>query len=422
MQGQDKGWVLLAGQPMVAHVLARLRPQVDTLLINANRNPERYAGLGCQVVADHHTGFQGPLAGMEALLTAIAATPSAVADSARDLPSYAPPGAQPEATAGATGAPGPPIHGVVTCPCDAPFLPMDLVDRLTAHIATDGPNVGAVAVAGGRLQPVFAYLPVTALPSLRAALADGERKIDRWFAQEHFREVAFEDTDAFQNLNTPEDVARHAAAADMLGTATPTPVRCTSFGAPVIGVSAPSGTGKTTFLCALLPRLRAAGLRVGVVKRAHHTVDVDTPGKDSYEIRHAGSERVLLASRNRWALMVETPDHAPASVAELVARIESPALDLVLIEGFDLGGQPRVVLHRDGVGDPVEKIAIDSEVLAVFSDKFSSEPCEPAAAFDNSTQGGIRPPVIHLDLNDISAASVFFLNLVQQFRHGNLSS
>lgn len=418
MQGRDKGWVMLDGRPMVEHVLERLRPQVDALLINANRHEARYATLGYEVVPDTHEGFQGPLAGMEALLSALA----------RDTRT------QPDAHSHNTDAAR--FAGLITCPCDAPFLPDDLVARLTAHLQTSGTDVGAVATAGGRLQPVFAYLPLSRLPSLRAALAGGERKIDRWFASERFLEIPFDDLSGFRNINTLEDLQRHDTAAALGTPAATGAVRHTRFGAPVVGVSAPSGTGKTTFLCALLPRLKAAGLKVGVVKRAHHRVDVDKPGKDSYELRHAGSERVLLASRERWALMVETPSAGTATVGDLVARIESPELDLVLIEGFDLAGQPRVLLHRADVQpaipardtrpnaeDPAPDehdlsfaIELDSEVLALFTD----HPHAGFRAHSSEAPAETQADVARHDINDIDAATAFFLRLVQAPRHGNI--
>ena len=92
---------------------------------------------------------------------------------------------------------------------------------------------------------------------------------------------------------------------------------------PVLGFAAWSGTGKTTLLRKLIPALRASGLRIGIIKHAHHTFDVDQPGKDSYELRHAGAQRVLIGSRRRWALMVEHDQdiEQEPTLSELLARM-----------------------------------------------------------------------------------------------------
>src|SRR5688500_3027582 len=93
-----------------------------------------------------------------------------------------------------------------------------------------------------------------------------------------------------------------------------------------------SGSGKTTLLEKLIPRLVARGLRVSLVKHAHHDFDVDVPGKDSYRHRHAGCQEVLVSSANRWALMHELRDADELTLEEVLARL-SPC-DLVLIEGY----------------------------------------------------------------------------------------
>lgn len=181
MGGQDKGLVTLAGRPMVEHVLEVLRPQVGTILINANRNAARYAQYGYPVVADRDGDFSGPLAGMA----------SAMAEA--------------------------PTPFIVTVPCDGPLLAADLVSRLTLALARDQADL-AVAHDGERMQPVYALLPVRLLPSLERWLAAGERKIDSWYALHQVALADFSDrARMFINVNTPEDrdsvtaQLRHAA-------------------------------------------------------------------------------------------------------------------------------------------------------------------------------------------------------------------
>lgn len=171
MGGIDKGLVELAGRPMIAHVLAVLAPQVASVMINANRNQDRYAQFGHPVIADLDDGFLGPLAGLAAGLQA-AATPL-----------------------------------VLTAPCDCPLLPGDLVARLRAALAAEDAEI-AVPFDGERLQPVFALVRRELATSLAAYLAGGDRKIDRWFAQHRLAQADFSDRpETFVNVNDPDERA-----------------------------------------------------------------------------------------------------------------------------------------------------------------------------------------------------------------------
>jgi molybdopterin-guanine dinucleotide biosynthesis adapter protein len=110
-----------------------------------------------------------------------------------------------------------------------------------------------------------------------------------------------------------------------------------------------SGTGKTTLLTAMLPRLIAQGLTVSTVKHTHHRVDLDQPGKDSYRHRAAGAHEVLLASAARWALLHEIDGPEP-SLADLLGRLAP--VDLVLVEGFKASPFPKLEVHRPSLGQP----------------------------------------------------------------------
>lgn len=166
MGGADKGLALFRGRPMAAHVIERFAPQVDELLVNANRNVEQYAALGYRVIADEIAGFAGPLAGFERGLAQAAA----------------------------------PL--VATVPCDSPFLPRDLVSRLRRALEESAAQL-AVARTGTQPHPVFCLMRRDVRDSLARFLAGGERKIDRWYAQLAVVEVAFDDEpDAFANINT----------------------------------------------------------------------------------------------------------------------------------------------------------------------------------------------------------------------------
>ncbi|HSH56962.1 MAG TPA: molybdopterin-guanine dinucleotide biosynthesis protein B [Halomonas sp.] len=136
---------------------------------------------------------------------------------------------------------------------------------------------------------------------------------------------------------------------------------------PLLGIAAWSGTGKTTLLEALLPRLSERGLRVAVVKHAHHTFDVDQPGKDSHRLRQAGASPMLVASRERLALMMETPNQQEADLQALLAMVAVQRPDLVLVEGFKAWPLPKLELHRPALGKPL-RVAEDPWVRAVATD------------------------------------------------------
>lgn len=171
MGGADKGLVSFQGRPMVAHVLERLEPQVDAILLNANREIETYRRFGHPVVSDAIGGYAGPLAGLHAGMSH-AETPL-----------------------------------VVMTPCDSPFLPPDLVDRLQQALLREHTDV-AVVKTGNWQQPVFCLCRTALLPNLTRFLEEGGRKVDRWYASLRTVEVPFDDqADAFANINTREELA-----------------------------------------------------------------------------------------------------------------------------------------------------------------------------------------------------------------------
>lgn len=143
---------------------------------------------------------------------------------------------------------------------------------------------------------------------------------------------------------------------------------------PLIGFAAFSGTGKTTLLTQLLPLLKARGLRIAVVKHAHHAFDVDQPGKDSYQLRKAGADVMLVASRKRCALIQECrEEHDEPRLSEALAMLNLETLDLVLVEGFKREPIPKIELHRSDLGKPL-LFPRDANVIAVACDRDVLEP------------------------------------------------
>jgi len=124
-------------------------------------------------------------------------------------------------------------------------------------------------------------------------------------------------------------------------------------GLPVLGVVGWSGAGKTTLIESLLPLLRARGIQCAVIKHAHHTVDIDSPGKDSYRFREAGAVPVLLASSKRWAMMVETPQQQEPELKMLLTQVARLQPDLVLVEGFKHESMLKLEVYRQETGKPL---------------------------------------------------------------------
>ena len=134
----------------------------------------------------------------------------------------------------------------------------------------------------------------------------------------------------------------------------------------IFGFAGWSGSGKTTLIEQILPRLAAHGLRVSLVKHAHHTFDVDQPGKDSYRHREAGASEVLVSSGRRWALMHELRGEPEFTLDQLISRL-SPC-DLLLVEGWKHYAQPKMEVYRDANGKPAMHPE-DRNIVAIAADK-----------------------------------------------------
>ncbi len=138
---------------------------------------------------------------------------------------------------------------------------------------------------------------------------------------------------------------------------------------PVIGFVAFSGTGKTTLLTRLIRHLRERGVRLAAVKHSHHRFDIDIPGKDSYQLRKAGAGQMLVASRRRWALMVENADDdEEPSLNELIGHFDQSGIDLILVEGFKHERFAKIELHRPELGHPL-LYPTDDDIIAFASNE-----------------------------------------------------
>ena len=177
MGGRDKGLLSLAGEPLVAHVIRRLQPQVVEVLIGANRNLDAYRRFGCRVIQDgERERFQGPLAGVLAAMLAAG------------------------------------TRYLLTAPCDSPWLPPDYAQRMRQALERQRADL-AVAFFKGFWQPMFALVPVALWDDLASYLAGGEGSATRWLQRHQPAPVEFPDESAlFDNVNTPADLSRLESA------------------------------------------------------------------------------------------------------------------------------------------------------------------------------------------------------------------
>ncbi len=192
MGGLDKGLQRLHGEPLAAHVMRRLSPQVGPMLISANRHLDQYRQLGCDVIADQLSGFHGPLAGIQAGLLHC------------DTP------------------------WMLTAPCDSPFLPHDLAQRLIDAIVRSEADLAYVVTGSGDVQrehPVFSLMRREVHDSLARYLEGGGRKVRHWQASSRAVAVPFPDEQAFRNLNTVSDLADAEAGAEAAAAANRPPSR-----------------------------------------------------------------------------------------------------------------------------------------------------------------------------------------------------
>lgn len=169
MDGKDKGLVEFCKQPLIQRVIERVRPQVGTIIINANRNTADYEAFGYPVITDNLLDYQGPLAGFMAAMTFVK------------------------------------TKYIVCVPCDGPMLSEQLVSRLAARLLSENADI-AVAHDGNRLQPVYVLIATHLKDSLELYLQSGARKIDKWYAQHQVTVVDFSDSpDTFININTRQE-------------------------------------------------------------------------------------------------------------------------------------------------------------------------------------------------------------------------
>lgn len=170
---------------------------------------------------------------------------------------------------------------------------------------------------------------------------------------------------------------------------------------PILGFIAHSGTGKTTLLVQLIRRLKNNKINVAVIKHAHHNVDIDKPGKDSYRLRESGADQVILSSSERTAYIKETPLQA-MSFEQTIGLLDHSLIDLILVEGFKNQEYDKIELHRTSLNKPF-LFESNQRVLAIAHDGL---PTQQQAQFAKQQQ------LTELDLNDIEQITTFVTSYI----------
>jgi molybdopterin-guanine dinucleotide biosynthesis protein B len=168
---------------------------------------------------------------------------------------------------------------------------------------------------------------------------------------------------------------------------------------PLLGFTAWSGTGKTTLLIKLLPILKDKGIKVGLIKHAHHQFEIDVEGKDSYELRKSGAEQVLVTSKNRWALLSDRTNPKEPELQNELKRFNLDELDIMLIEGFKHECFHKIEIHRPEVGKALI-YPDDKNIIAFIS----------PVSFSANT------PLPTINIDDIDSVAEFVINYLEANR------
>ena len=310
MNGKDKGLVEFKGKPLIEHVIEKLKPQVESISISANRNLKTYAQYGYPVLEDSGLG-KGPLAGLH---TFIQNTNS---------------------------------QFVLCIPCDCPFIDDNLISTL---IETQNKTKSLICTAfdGYRIQPIFSLIHTSLKDDLKQFLQSKQKRFTDWILKHNPSLVLFPQQTLI-NINTNKQLRQNETK-----------------NTPVFAFSGASGSGKTTLLTFLIKALSKQDYKIAVIKHSHHHFDVDKQGKDSWRFRESGASQVLLASDKRWALMVENKIDEDFSLQQMINNLNKKALDLIFIEGFKGEPTPKIVLHRKASNKAVP--TIDQYCQAIVTD------------------------------------------------------
>ncbi len=362
MGGRDKALLAVGGETLIGRSAARLGPQVETLIVNANGDPARFAFLGRPVVADETADRPGPLAGVLAALHWYR----------RFAPS---------------------VERVASVSADAPFVPGDLVRRLGEALAESPSAHVAVAQSRGRRHPVIGLWRVEAADQIAAALARGERRAETMVDRLGAVAVPFDDLavggqriDPFLNINTPEELAEAEA---LLASAVPVSGGEAARRPFVFGVVGWKNAGKTTLVERLVCRLVTLGFSVSTVKHTHHDLDPNDGATDSGRHAAAGARQTAVVSPCRWRLDGVTRGEPEPPLADVLAALRP--VDLVIVEGYKAAPIPKIEVRGAGAGGP-PLADRDGMVFAIAADGAIGE--APVAVFRRDDIDGLVAAIL----------------------------
>ena len=355
MGGKEKALVPLLDRPLLSYVLESISGQVAPIALNINTSLDKFNKFGYQIIEDPIKGHLGPLAGILASL-----------NWAHTLNH----------------------KWVLTLPCDTPFLPKNLVEEMIKVKSNDLSLDLVIARSKGYNHPVIALWKSELKSKLRIALEEGVRKIDLFTANLKIGYVDFDSRkniqfDPFTNLNSPLDLIH---AQQILGKLP-----------PFFGLAGWSGSGKTTLCTKLIENFTKIGIKVGTLKHAHHKFELDKPGKDSFNLRKAGSRPMIISSKERFALIQENDENEEKSLfqmLEMFAKDPIQKCDLIIVEGFKNEPIPKIEVYRKIIGKP-ELYKEDKNIFAIATDT------------------KINSSIPILDLNKVNSISDYILKKFQ---------
>ena len=328
MGGKEKALIPLLDRPLLSYVLESVSGQVAPIALNINTNFEKFSKFGYPIIEDPIKGHLGPLAGILASL-----------NWAQEIDK----------------------DWVMTLPCDTPFLPKNIAQRMIEVKNRELDIDLVVARSRGYNHPVVALWKSNLNFKLKNALDDGIRKIDLFTSKLKIEYVDFDTTnnlqfDPFTNLNSPLDLIN---AQQILGKLP-----------PFFGLAGWSGSGKTTLCTKLIENFTKIGVKVGTLKHAHHKFELDKPGKDSFNLRQAGARPMIISSKERFALIQENDGDEEKSLFQMLETFAKEPInlcDIIIVEGYKNESIPKIEVYRPDINKPL-LYKEDNNIFAIASD------------------------------------------------------
>jgi molybdenum cofactor guanylyltransferase/molybdopterin-guanine dinucleotide biosynthesis protein MobB len=352
MGGKEKALIPLLDRPLLSYVLESVSGQVAPIALNVNTNFDKFSKFGYPIIKDPIKGHLGPLAGILASLHWAQIINK---------------------------------DWVMTLPCDTPFLPKDLAQRMIEVKNREMDIDLIIARSRGYNHPVVALWKSNLHFKLKNALDDGIRKIDLFTSKLKIVYVDFDTKnnlqfDPFTNLNSPLDLIN---AQQILGKLP-----------PFFGLAGWSGSGKTTLCTKLIENFTKIGIKVGTLKHAHHKFELDKPGKDSFNLRQAGARPMIISSKERFAIIQENDGDEEKSLfqmLEIFAKEPINQCDIIIVEGYKNEPIPKIEVYRPDINKPL-LYKEDNNIFAIASDiKIESS----IPSFDLNNINSISDFIIH---------------------------